>query len=378
MRKASLLAVTLVFLTAGALYGDTIYALRPWAPGITQEASSCPGGSCPLPRGPYSQPYGGYDGPYGGYGEGAPFPETTPLPDDPNQYVTQFEATVRVIAQEGYGRQSMGTGVIVRYLGHKVVVTARHVVQSVTRVIIRSYKGKQASMIVIAKDDVWDVAVLAPATEQDAEVLESLAAVDTPDERDPREVLKPGVPVYFIGYAGADSPDLLRGRFRSFHKSMSGPASAADWFAVTPQARPGDSGGPIFDAKGHLVGVLWGAGQGETVGTQYGRVERILESCLRGRAPRRPRQPAPPKPNAPSPGPAPAPEKPPEAPKPEPPKPEPPKPQPPAPPPPPVAESLSPWWIAFPPVLVLVAGATYLLANVVSTAVFALRKRSNA
>lgn len=44
------------------------------------------------------------------------------------------------------------------------------------------------------------------------------------------------------------------------------------------EARQGDSGGPIFDRRGQLAGVLFGAGQGTTLGSFGGRVESFLAS----------------------------------------------------------------------------------------------------
>lgn len=42
------------------------------------------------------------------------------------------------------------------------------------------------------------------------------------------------------------------------------------------EARQGDSGGPIFNDRGELAGVLFGAGQGTTLGSFGGRVESFL------------------------------------------------------------------------------------------------------
>lgn len=44
------------------------------------------------------------------------------------------------------------------------------------------------------------------------------------------------------------------------------------------EARQGDSGGPIFNDRGELAGVLFGAGQGTTMGSFGGRVESFLAS----------------------------------------------------------------------------------------------------
>ena len=44
------------------------------------------------------------------------------------------------------------------------------------------------------------------------------------------------------------------------------------------EARQGDSGGPIFNQQGELAGVLFGAGEGTTIGSFAPRVESFLAS----------------------------------------------------------------------------------------------------
>jgi hypothetical protein len=53
------------------------------------------------------------------------------------------------------------------------------------------------------------------------------------------------------------------------------------------EARQGDSGGPIFNNRGELAGVLFGAGSGTTLGSFGGRVQSFLASLAPdiGRAP---------------------------------------------------------------------------------------------
>jgi hypothetical protein len=45
---------------------------------------------------------------------------------------------------------------------------------------------------------------------------------------------------------------------------------------LSTEARQGDSGGPIFNARGELAGVLLGAKRGHTVGSFCGRVGHFL------------------------------------------------------------------------------------------------------
>ena len=45
---------------------------------------------------------------------------------------------------------------------------------------------------------------------------------------------------------------------------------------VSTAARQGDSGGPIFNARGELAGVLFGSDGGSTSGSYAGRVREFL------------------------------------------------------------------------------------------------------
>ena len=44
-------------------------------------------------------------------------------------------------------------------------------------------------------------------------------------------------------------------------------------------ARPGDSGGPIFNARGRVVGILWGTDGQTTIGVQVGRLHIVLKEA---------------------------------------------------------------------------------------------------
>jgi hypothetical protein len=50
-------------------------------------------------------------------------------------------------------------------------------------------------------------------------------------------------------------------------------------------ARQGDSGGPIFNSRGELAGVLFGEGDGRTCGSHCGRVRQFLTAVLPGSGP---------------------------------------------------------------------------------------------
>jgi hypothetical protein len=53
-----------------------------------------------------------------------------------------------------------------------------------------------------------------------------------------------------------------------------------DWMEVSGHARSGDSGGPIFNERGHVVGVLWGTDGERVVGVQVGRIHKLLDEAI--------------------------------------------------------------------------------------------------
>ena len=72
------------------------------------------------------------------------------------------------------------------------------------------------------------------------------------------------------------------GLFLGYRRSSETPDGPDDWFEISGHARPGDSGGGIFNARGRLVGVLWGTNGEVVVGVQAGRLHILLDSVTPG------------------------------------------------------------------------------------------------
>jgi hypothetical protein len=53
-----------------------------------------------------------------------------------------------------------------------------------------------------------------------------------------------------------------------------------DWMVITGYARGGDSGGPVFNQRGLVVGVLWGTDGQEVVCVQPGRLHLVLQAAI--------------------------------------------------------------------------------------------------
>jgi S1-C subfamily serine protease len=124
-------------------------------------------------------------------------------------------------------------------------VTARHVVDGAVR--IRLYCGP---------DKIAEATVLAVDTNNDLAVLESKMAAPAFLELAPADSAGPGDHVFTIGFP---TPDLLG----VAPKYSDGAISALSGFGdtrsltqITVPIQPGNSGGPLVDAQGRVVGVI--------------------------------------------------------------------------------------------------------------------------
>jgi hypothetical protein len=82
------------------------------------------------------------------------------------------------------------------------------------------------------------------------------------------------------GYGPDGRLAVNSGLFLGYRRSTTRPAGPDDWMVLSGHARGGDSGGPIFNRQGRVVGVLWGTDGSEVVGVQAGRVHVLLGEAL--------------------------------------------------------------------------------------------------
>lgn len=144
-----------------------------------------------------------------------------------------------------------------------LVLTCNHLFESPTDQIEAAFDGRQRFAAErIASDSEHDLAVLLIATP--GRTKASLGAARA------GEWLTAG------GFGGD-------GRYQAVRGPVAGYATPVG--ATTPSirirgaVRPGDSGGPVMDDLGRLVGVVWGVRRGETYATVGSPVSRIIASA---------------------------------------------------------------------------------------------------
>ncbi len=171
-------------------------------------------------------------------------------------------AVVRVIVDDKSGR-SHGSGALVAVTeSFGLVLTNWHVVRDAAAPPTVVFPDGFRSAAAIARvDRDWDLAALV-IWQPRADPI-PLAA------RPPR----PGEPLAIAGY-GPGQYRVATGRCTQYLSP--GRRHPFELVELTASARQGDSGGPIFNERGELAGVLFGSAFGRTTGSHSGRVRQFL------------------------------------------------------------------------------------------------------
>ena len=137
---------------------------------------------------------------------------------------------------------SSGSGVVVG--DHGEVLTNAHVVNACAQIIVRSPAGDSATAQLIARDEKNDLAVVRTRP------LSSVATF-----RDGKPV-RAGDAIVALGYplAGllATTANLSVGNV----SALAGLGDDSRYLQISAPVQPGNSGGPLLDGSGHLVGIV--------------------------------------------------------------------------------------------------------------------------
>jgi hypothetical protein len=186
-----------------------------------------------------------------------PYPAGTHVRDRPHP------AVARIVVPERDAAVSYGSGTLVDVRDKfGLVVTNWHVVRDGTgEVEVVFPDGFRSKARPLKVDSDWDLAALViwrPPVEP-----VKLAA----------HAPQPGDQLTICGY-GSGQYRAATGRCTQYYApAMNLPQHMVE---LDVEARQGDSGGPIFNDRGELAGVLFGAGQGTTLGSFGGRVKTFL------------------------------------------------------------------------------------------------------
>lgn len=182
-------------------------------------------------------------------------------------------AVVRIHCHDGRRGWSKGSGVLVRWGKQIVVLTARHVVKDARRILVDFHNGRRRRAKVLKVNVRWDCAVL------------DIGAL--PEGIDPAEMafgadatFHDGDRLESCGYGPDGKLAGNSGLFKGYRRSTAAAQGPDDWMVISGHARQGDSGGPVFDNRGRVVGVLWGTDGETVVCVQPGRIHVMLDEVI--------------------------------------------------------------------------------------------------
>ncbi len=162
---------------------------------------------------------------------------------------------------------SRGSGTLIHVDGQfGYVITNWHVVRDAEKEVAVIFPdGHQSLARILKMNKDWDLALLLVWAGNEQPM--PLAAMGP----------RPGDQLTIAGY-GSGEFRAQSGKFSTFAAPQ--PDMPFEMFEVSVAARQGDSGGPIINQRGELVGVLFGAGDGHTTGTQIGRVRMFVNEAF--------------------------------------------------------------------------------------------------
>jgi S1-C subfamily serine protease len=178
---------------------------------------------------------------------------TTPKPSFASQAyeiivpsVVQVEATF--LSTEGASESSIGTGVVVDDSG--TILTCLHIVTDATSVRVTFSDGTQSEASVVVTQAENDLAVLRPQVIPDDVVPATLTSSDT---------LHVGDEVFAVGNPFSITDSLSAGVVSGLGRSFKFPESGQiliNLIQFDAAVNPGNSGGPLVDRNGEVVGII--------------------------------------------------------------------------------------------------------------------------
>jgi hypothetical protein len=172
-------------------------------------------------------------------------------------------AVARIVVPEGEG-SAAGSGSLVAVNEHfGLVVTNWHVVRDARGPIWVIFpSGFQSTATLVKADQDWDLAALL--------------------------IFKPNVMPLAVSTQAPQIGERLTiaGHGSGWYQSSTGQCIKyyspnesrfpKEWMEISTPARQGDSGGPIFNERGEIAGVLWGSDSNITMGSYCGRLRQFL------------------------------------------------------------------------------------------------------
>lgn len=150
---------------------------------------------------------------------------------------------VVTIVVTGAGQEAVGTGVIFDSEGH--ILTNDHVIRAGNTYKVLYASGGRSSATVVGRDPVFDLAVI-----KVDDKVPGIAQFGS------SAGLQPGQQVLAIGAALGDYRNsVTSGIISALHRNLPGKTEIDDMIQFDAAINHGNSGGPLVDLNGHVVGI---------------------------------------------------------------------------------------------------------------------------
>ena len=169
----------------------------------------------------------------------------------------------------GTGRLSTGTGFVV---ARQRVLTNHHVVEGCRRITVRGAEGRELPASLLATPDSQrDLAVLTV----EGEPGPALRFRASPAVRRGEEVVTYGFPLSGILSSG---PTLTTGEVNA----LSGMRDNPRQFQISAPVQPGNSGGPLLDRQGNVLGVVVSKLNAAGIAARTGDIPQNVNFAVKG------------------------------------------------------------------------------------------------
>jgi S1-C subfamily serine protease len=178
-----------------------------------------------------------------------------------------------------YYTQVQGTGFAYNFTGEMVILTNHHVVSNAVNITVTFVNGNGYAASVLGSDPYADLAVLSTDAPQSEYV--PLEIVDSSTLRVGDPVIAVGNP---YGLAGSMTAGMVSAIDRTITEETSGAYTIAGIIQTTAPLNPGNSGGPLLNYEGQVVGVttaIVSGSQGLGFAIPSNTILREIESLVR-------------------------------------------------------------------------------------------------
>jgi S1-C subfamily serine protease len=177
-------------------------------------------------------------------------PPPTPTPTVPQLYADVSRSVVTIETRTADGHSSLGTGVVMDDFGD--ILTALHVVQGASDIVVTFADGTSSPAKILVTQPENDIAAVRALRPPDQLVVATLGNPNALHIGDDAIVV--GNP---FGLTRSLSTGVISGLNRSVHpQGAAQPLQGLIQFDAS--VNPGNSGGPLFNRDGEVVGIVTG------------------------------------------------------------------------------------------------------------------------